>query len=214
MNGKPLIAYTIDAAINADCFEDVYVSSDDSKILHIAEEYGAKTDFRPTELCGDKVKAVEVVAEFLHRKQSSVGWENVVMCLPTCPFRTSEDIIKAMELFLIEKNTCPRLIGVTRCDFPPQLALAKEEGAPYVDMREPEAYGFSTRSQDCQDLFFPNGSIYISTVEDFLKVKTFFGRPMLSYIMPPERSFDIDYPYQFRIAECMMREIQQDTKEG
>lgn len=214
LNGKPLIAYTIEAAINSGCFEAVFVSSDDQEILCIAGEFGAKTDLRPEELSGDTVKAVEVVGEFLQRPHHGDKWDNVAMCLPTCPFRTTEDIRNAMELFWQERNACPWLIGVTKCDFPPQLALTKEDDAPYVDMREPEAYGFSTRSQDCQDLFFPNGSIYVSTVEEFLKVKTFFGRPMLSYIMPPERSFDIDYPYQFQIAECMMREIKQDMTKG
>jgi CMP-N-acetylneuraminic acid synthetase len=214
LNDKPLIGYTIEAAINSGCFENVFVSSDDQEILDIAEKFGAKTDLRPEELSGDTVKAVEVVEEFLQRPSHSGKWAYVAMCLPTCPFRTAEDVRNAVELFWRERNACPRLIGVTKCDFPPQLALTKEEGAPYVDMREPDAYGFSTRSQDCQDLFFPNGSVYASTVEEFLKVKTFFGRPMLSYVMPPERSFDIDYPYQFQIAECMMREIKQDKTKG
>lgn len=134
------------------------------------------------------------------------------MCLPTCPFRTVEDVSGAMNLFSKGKEQCPRLIGVTKCDFPPQLALVKDDNSSYVDMREPEAYGFSTRSQDLKDLYFPNGSIYVSTVEAFLKSKTFFGRPMLSYVMPPERSFDIDFPYQFQIAEYMMRAIQQSIR--
>ncbi|MCB2141096.1 acylneuraminate cytidylyltransferase family protein [bacterium] len=207
LNGKPLIAYTIEAAINSSCFEDVIVSSDDHEILAVAEEYGAKTDFRPKVLSGDKVKAVEVVDEFLHRPRHRGKWTAIAMCLPTCPFRTAEDVSNAVESFLKGKNACPRLIGVTKCDFPPQLALTKADDTSYIDMREPDAYGFSTRSQDCQDFYFPNGSIYISTVDDFLKSKTFFGRPMLSYIMPAERSFDIDYPFQFQIAECMMQAI-------
>lgn len=205
LNGKPLIAYTIEATVLSRCFSDVVVSSDDHEILAAAEQFGAKTDFRPEALSGDNVKAVEVVDEFLQRSNNSGKWSSIAMCLPTCPFRTVEDIKNAVKLFMRFRNECPRLIGVTKCDFPPQLALTKAESSHYVDMREPEAYGFSTRSQDCQELYFPNGSIYISTVEEFLRSKTFFGRPMLSHIMPPERSFDIDYPFQFQIAECMMR---------
>jgi CMP-N-acetylneuraminic acid synthetase len=213
LNNKPLIAYTIEAAINAGCFNDVFVSSDDPEILSIAENLGAKTDRRSEKLSGDTIKATEVVDEFLQRLHHSYGWSNVAMCLPTCPFRSTQDIKNAMELFFREKNSCPRLLGVTKCDFPPQLALMEEEGSSLVDMREPEAYGFSTRSQDCQDLFFPNGSIYVTTVGEFLNKKTFFGRPMLAYRMPPERSFDIDYPYQFQIAECMMQAKNQTEDE-
>ena len=132
--------------------------------------------------------------------------------MPTCPFRKTEDIIQAIDLFLRQASRCPRLIGVTTCDFPPQLALTKEDHGLLVDMREPEAYRFSTRSQDCQALYFPNGSIYVSKVEEFLATGTFFGRPMLAYEMPSERSFDIDYPYQFDIAQCLMERMNREKK--
>ncbi len=71
-----------------------------------------------------------------------------------------------------------------------------------MDMREPESYGFSTRSQDLETLYYPNGSIYMSTVEQYLKTKTFFGRPMVAYVMPAERSLDVDYPYQLRLQSA------------
>ncbi len=210
--GKPLIQYTLDATLNSVCFSDVIVSSDDNAILELAEFCGARVDKRPVELSGDLVKAVEVVDEFLNRPEHKEKWENVAMCMPTCPFRKTEDIIQAMDLFLRKTPRCPRLIGVTKCDFPPQLALTKEDRGVLVDMREPEAYQFSTRSQDCQVLYFPNGSIYVSTVEEFLATGTFFGRPMLAYEMPPERSFDIDYPYQFDIAQCLMERMNREKK--
>jgi CMP-N-acetylneuraminic acid synthetase len=96
---------------------------------------------------------------------------------------------------------------VTKYAFPPQLALRKTDETNLVDMREPESYGFSTRSQDLETLYYPNGSIYLSTVEQYLKTKTFFGRPMVAYVMPEERSLDVDYPYQLQIAECMMKAL-------
>ena len=85
LNGKPLIAYTIEAVIDSGCFADVYVSSDEIKIMDIASEYGAKSDLRPEYLGGDTVKAVEVVHEFMQRPENRVKWGNVAMCLPTCP---------------------------------------------------------------------------------------------------------------------------------
>jgi len=165
-------------------------------------------------LGGDTVKAVEVVSELLNRDGNTDKWDHMAMCLPTCPFRTAQDVKAAMALFLKGKDNCPRLIGVTRCDFPPQLALEKIPGTPTIDMREPESYGFSTRSQDIEPLFYPNGSIYISTVEEYMNTNTFFGRPMLSYEMPLERSFDIDYPYQFEIAESLMKMVEKQKTNG
>lgn len=209
--GKPLIQYTIDAALASQCFSDVFVSSDDDAILEIAEQCGAKVDRRPFEFSGDHVKAVEVVNEFIKRSAHRNLWEHIAMCMPTCPFRKTEDIIQALEVYSDGLSRCPRLIGVTKCDFPPQLALIKDEQTRLVDMREPEAYQFSTRSQDCQGLYFPNGSIYVSSVEAFLASGTFFGRPMLAYEMPAERSFDIDYPYQFDIAQCLMEQLTDGT---
>ncbi len=211
--GKPLLSYTIEAAIDSDCFMDVYVSSDDSEVLYVAEEFGAKTDRRPEELGGDTVKAVEVIYEFILRPEKRYLWDNVVMCLPTCPLRTSQDVNDAMDMFLREKDACPRLVGVTEYDVLPQFALQKVENTTMMDMREPECYGFSTRRQDYDGLYYYiNGSIYISTVEEYLQTKTFFGRPMLASIMPQERSIDIDYPYQLRMVEFMMKEMRQKEK--
>lgn len=212
LHGKPLIVYTIEAVLQAGCFQDVYVSSEDKRILRIAETFGIKTDYRPSTLCGDNVKAVEVIKEFLERPKHFEKWQIVSMCLPTCPFRTSDDVTGAMKLFYKERESCSRLIGVTKYEFPPQLALKKSSVKSLLDLREPEAYGFSTRSQDCEDFYYPNGSIYISTVNDFLIAKSFFGHPMIGYIMPAERSFDIDYPYQFRIAEYMMQANSENKK--
>ncbi len=213
LSGKPLIQYTIDAALSSKSFSDVVVSSDDSAILEIAEQCGAQIDRRPPSLSGDLVKAVEVIDEFLKRPQHMNRWGSVAMCMPTCPFRKREDIIQAMNLFRREVSRCPRLIGTTKCDFPPQLALTKTDLDEFVDMREPDAYQFSTRSQDCQELYFPNGSIYVSTIKEFIETGTFFGRPMLAYEMPAERSFDIDYPYQFDIEQCLMeRQLNSEKK--
>lgn len=203
--GKPLIAYTVEAAVHSGCFRHVFVSSDDADILAAGERYGALTDVRSPEMSADTVKAVEVVAEFLARMQPRHGWDAVAMCLPTCPARTASDVRAAMELFQRRRDECPRLVGVTGADRP-QLAL-KSIGEDLLDMREPEAYAKTTRSQDMDRYYLPNGSIYAATMDEYLAAKTFFGRPMLTHVLPEERSFDIDYEYQFEIAEHMMRRL-------
>ena len=104
LGGKPLLAYTVEAALNAGCFTDVIVSSDHAGIMGIAKDCGAKADPRPESLSGDTVKAVEVVYEFMGRADHSGKWDNVAMCLPTCPFRTVQDVIDALSLFLQEKQ--------------------------------------------------------------------------------------------------------------
>ncbi|GAB7081853.1 acylneuraminate cytidylyltransferase family protein [Megalodesulfovibrio paquesii] len=216
LNGKPLLAYTVEAVLRAGVFSEVYVSSDDPEILELAVAVGAQADTRPQRLAGDTVKAVEIISEFLDRPGHAGQYDVVGMCLPTCPLRTAEDVREAMARFARHRAECPRLIGVTRYEFPPQLALralAPANGSrpgciERMDMREPEAYQFSTRSQEIEPLYYPNGSIYLATVETYVREKTFFGRPMTVHVMPPERSFDIDYPYQFTVVEQFMAQLQ------
>lgn len=213
LNGKPLLAHTVEAVLKARVFAEVYVSSDDPEILALAEACGARTDVRPQHLAGDTVKATEIISEFLSRPGHAQKYDVVGMCLPTCPLRVAEDVREAMEHFARHRGQCPRLIGVTRYEFPPQLALrspspAQTESSGHImHMREPEAYQFSTRSQEIEPLYYPNGSIYLSTVANYLQERTFFGQPTLVHVMPPERSFDIDYPYQFTVVEQFMRQL-------
>lgn len=206
--GKPLLQYTIEAADRSGCFDDIFVSSDDEKILALARGCGVQTDVRSPEMSGDRVKAVEVVDEFLRRKLADSGWNEVGMCLPTCPLRSSEDVRRAVEIFRSNKDACPRLLGVCESDRP-QLAL-KPTAGHLAEMREQEAYERTTRSQDMPRYYLPNGSIYLSTMEQYLETKTFFGNPTLYYAMAPERSFDIDYEYQFHLAQCMLEYLKEN----
>ncbi|HEG43165.1 MAG TPA: acylneuraminate cytidylyltransferase family protein [Phycisphaerales bacterium] len=204
--GKPLIAYTIEAAVNSGVFDDVVISSDNDEILAIGESFGAIGDRRPVELSGDKIRFVQVIEEYLLRNENEGKYQNVAGLLPTCPFRTVEDLRNAFELFN-EQNEDECVISVTEYDFPTQLALAFEHDSQRLHMLEHDSYNRTTRSQDISKTYHPNGAIYLSTVEGFLREKTFFTYPLIGYVMTAEHSFDIDYPYQFRIAEFMMKEV-------
>lgn len=202
LGGKPLLSHTIDAAVDSGCFDEVVVSSDDKDILALAQTHGVGIDVRSPEMAADTIRAVEVVYEFLERKLPGNNWDTVAMCLPTCPFRIKEDVKAAMDIFHGNKDRCPRLVGVKHAGSP-QLALRALENH-VAEMREPEAYRKTTRSQDMDTYYVPNGSIYVSTVENYMEARTFFGNPLLYHVMPDERSFDIDYEYQMVIAESMM----------
>lgn len=205
LNGKPLVCYTFEAAVTSECFSEIVISTDDPEVEKLATEYGITVDNRPESLAGDKIRAVEVVDEYLNRNKH-LSYKHVAMLLPTCPFRNAEDIKNAFEIYNTHSGALP-LMAVTQYDFPPQLAVSAIDGTHKLEMREPEAYAATTRTQSIQPLFHPNGAIYISSVETYLKRKTFFQPEMLSYAMPAERSFDIDYPYQLKIAEIMAVEL-------
>lgn len=207
LNGKPLLSYTVKAAKDSGVFKDIVVSSDDEEILNLALSYGVSIDKRPQELSGDTTRAVEVLYEFIKRQEMRKKYKCVANMLPTCPFRTSDDVRKAFNLF-IEHNFESFLIAITEFDFPPQLAIDIADDNHTLIMRDPAIFRKTTRSQDLGKAYHPNGAIYIASTEGYLREKTFFAEPLIGYKMPPERSFDIDYPYQFEIAEFMMRKGQ------
>ena len=203
LNGKPLITYTLEAAAKSGCFGRLVVSTDDQRVRDIALAAGVEVDDRPDSLRGDEVRAVEVVEEFLLRSHAIEQHSDVAMMLPTCPFRSVEDIRGAMQTYRDSPRRDP-LLTVTTYDFPPQLALEPVEG-DMVQMCQPDAYARTTRSQSIPPRFHPNGGLYVAPIQLFLREHGFFTRRMLAYRMPAERSFDIDYPWQFELAEYWAR---------
>src|SRR5690349_14669727 len=97
--GKPLLAYSAEAALKSGMFADVAVSSDEDEILELARSLGATPDRRPDELSGDTVRFVQVVEEYLGRPGMVEKYDTVAGVLPTCPFRTVDDVRNAMQLF-------------------------------------------------------------------------------------------------------------------
>jgi CMP-N-acetylneuraminic acid synthetase len=206
LNGVPLIGYTIRAALDAGVFSDVIVSTEDPEIKAIALQQGALVDDRPEHMAGDSVTKVQVVKEFLGRKENQGKYDMVAALLPTCPFRTSRHVKEAYELFMGHPEL-PFLIGVTEYEFPIQLALTAVDDVK-VKMTFEDGYNV-TRSQDIGKRYHPNGAMYFASVESFLAKGTFFNEEMLTYRMSAIRSFDIDYPYQFAIAEILVKQIEQ-----
>lgn len=206
LDGKPLISYTIDSAISSKIFDEIYVSTDDEDIIEYARSKNVLIDQRPNELAGDNATQVQVIREFINRKKLSLD-THIASLLPTCPFRTSEDIIKAYEIF--KKDISTSLIGVVAYDFPIQLALSKKNDSNIMTPFFENGYQ-KTRSQDIEKTWHPNGAIYISTVKYFLKNNTFFSKSMNTYEMDALHSFDIDYPWQFEMAQKLIKILKND----
>ncbi|MDB4711016.1 hypothetical protein OAF16_04725, partial [Flavobacteriales bacterium] len=146
----------------------------------------------------------EVIKEFLQRHDNITNKDTITALLPTCPFRTHYHIQEAFELFK-QNSTIPFLIGVTEYDFPIQLAL-KKEGDNCMTMAFKDGYN-TTRSQNIEKRYHPNGAMYIANVKAFIEKGTFFNSKVLTYQMDAIQSYDIDYPYQFEIAEILAKKI-------
>lgn len=204
LNGRPLISYSIRAALDSGVFTEVIVSTEDAEISAIALKEGALVDARPQHMAGDTVTKVQVVKEFLERVNPLKKYDTVAALLPTCPFRTARHVKEAFELF-VSNPQLPFLIGVTEYEFPIQLALTPVN-EKVMQMTFSDGYA-TTRSQNIEKRYHPNGAMYIASVKGFLEKGTFFNEEMLTYRMSAVRSFDIDYPYQFEIAEILAKQI-------
>lgn len=205
LNGKPLLAYSIEAAISSDIFDRIVVSSDEDEILKIGEQYGAEAMPRSADLSGDKATVFSVFQSILEKDEIKNNFDSFMAMLPTCPFKKAKHVIEAYELF--EKNNKEAsVISTTKFDYPPQFGFTRGNNNEII-MTHPEAFDKTTRSQDMKEIVHNNGAFWIASIERYLKNKTFYKGKMVGYEMDAIHSYDIDYPYQFEIAEILAKKI-------
>jgi N-acylneuraminate cytidylyltransferase len=179
------------------------VSSDNAEMCEIARELGALSDARPPELGGDRVRFVEVLAEFLLRPTNTNRFRDVAVLLPTCPFRTADDVRAAFALRATQPDAF--VVTISAYEFPPDFACDFDAATGALHLRQPAVYARSTQSQSVPPAFHPNGSIYLGSVGRFLATRTFFAEPLLGSLIPPERSLDLDHLYQWEITEHLAK---------
>ncbi|HJU50428.1 MAG TPA: acylneuraminate cytidylyltransferase family protein [Pseudogulbenkiania sp.] len=199
--GKPILAYTIDAARQAALFDDIIVSTEDAEIAAIAREYGANVDWRPVELAGDNATISQVCRELLQRKRAEGRDYRQLCCLyATAPLRNAEDIRAVMNL--LESGECHFALAATAfTHYPHQaLKLASQGG---VEPMWPELCNI--RADKIGALVAGNGSTYAVDVAAFLEHGEFYGPAMRAHLMPFMRSVDIDTADDFMLAECLGR---------
>ncbi|MCF8495330.1 MAG: acylneuraminate cytidylyltransferase family protein [Alphaproteobacteria bacterium] len=189
--GKPIIAWTIQAARETGLFERVVVSTEDPEIRKIALEYGAEIDDRSPALATDQASVREVCLEFLDRNSCDI----LCVLYATAPLRTTEDIVAVVNL--IKPGWCDFSIAATRYDMPPHQALkAGQDG--FIKPFWPDLV--NRRASDIDPLVVDNGSTYAVSVPAFKNHKIFYGPGMRAHIMPRERSQDIDESLDLDLA--------------
>jgi len=201
LNGKPLIYYTIKESIKSKYLGRIIVSTEDKEISEISKKYGAEVIERPEELAKDETPTIDVIFHVLQViKAENFEPEAVVLLQPTSPLRNAQDIDNAIELFL--KNDCESVVSV--CEVEHSLYWSFEIENRYLKPIFGGKY-LNMRRQDLPKVYTPNGAIYVSTPEILRKYKSFYCSKTIPYIMPPERSVDIDNEIDFMLAELLMR---------
>lgn len=200
-NGKPLLYHTIIKARESGIFSSIIVNSENDEILNIGRHYGAEVYRRPAELSGDNILLIDVIKEMLSalnlKDDVAVG-----IMLATSPLRNVTDIKDACEIFFKNDIKTP-VVSVTQYERPIHLALAISEDNRLVPVF-PGEYLRTTRSQEHTMAFWYNGAIIFNTVMQLKKQENLIGTEPVPYIMPFERSIDIDHEFQFEYVKFLL----------
>jgi len=201
--GKPLIAWTIEAAKNARTAKTICVSTDDPEIARIATEYGADVPFlRPAELASDTATSVAVALHALDwYKSQGLNFDTMLLLQPTSPLRSSKDIDDAFELF--KKNNANSVTSVCEVDHSPLWSNTLPANLS-MDGFIPESVK-NLRSQDLPTYYRLNGALYLVRTDVLLRERSFIASTgSFAYIMPRDRSIDIDTKLDFIVAESIL----------
>lgn len=202
--GKPLIAYTIEAALKANVVDSVWVSSDDDEILKIANLYGAETLNRPIELASDSASAVGVVHHFISCLQEKFKYEDalIVYLQPTSPLRDEKHIDAAIEAMQQAKSI--GVISVVEAEKSPQKSFRIDESGRLLSLFDENLS--NARRQDLPRCYYPNGAIYAFRISVFLSRQGFPSNGSVPFIMSGVNSIDIDSAEDLARAENILGE--------
>jgi len=202
--GKPLIAYTIEAALHSDCISEIIVSTDDEAIAKIALENGASIPFlRPAALASDTASAIDTYLYTIDRieEERKQKIDSIIVLLPTSPLRKSDDVMEAYRLF-IDRNA-DSVISFTPEHHPVSWHKQIDAGQRFIDVTSD---GLANR-QELGKTYFPNGAIYIFKTA-LLRKREYYSENSFAYIMPRNRSVDIDTIEDFEYADFLMQRQQ------
>lgn len=206
--GKPLIAHTIEQAKTATELDRCIISTDSDKIADVAREYGGEVPFkRPKKLATDTASTSAVVEHALDWVESNgISPDVIVLLQVTSPLRETKDIDSAIKR-LQKHDHAESIVSVTEFQVPPRWAVetnCEDVLRPYFDESTLWTNEYS-RSQDHQTLYYPNGAIFAARVNAFREQQSFYTDLTLKYEMPPERSIDIDEPFDLEIAHALFK---------
>lgn len=208
MAGKPMIAYSIEAALETDLFDEVFVTTDDEEIAEISRAKGANVpELVPAELCGDQVPSHQP-AQYLADTLLDRRPDTLVLLQPTSPLRIPSDISDGVEQFL--DGNFEFVVSVTHID-PHYFHWAmKQSDDGYWDMHFGDKY--MKERPLLPDRFRPNGSVKIADLDALRETGNFFGEKCGAFETPRRRSIHVGTDFEFEIAEALLE--RRETKWG
>lgn len=204
LGGRPLIAYTIDAAKEAQSRTGGYIllSTDDAEIASVARECGLDTDYmRPAELGSDTTGSREIILDAMDwASANGIDYDCVVLLQPTSPFRTAADIICCLDKFT---DGTDMAVTVCETDSNPYYTLFETDSEGYLHISKGD--GLYTRRQDVPPVYEYNGAVYVINPDSLRRMPLGAFPHRVPYVMPKERSIDLDTPEQWLLAEYLIK---------
>ena len=196
--GKPLISWSIEAALKSKYISKVVVSSDDEEILNISSNFGADIIKRPYELANDTATTFDTVK---HTIDNFENYDYIVLLQPTSPLRNVKHIDEAIEL--LEEKQADAIVSVCEMDHSPLWSNTLPKDGNMNNFLRDEV--LNKRSQDLEKYYRVNGAIYICKTDKLLENKSFFLKDnIFAYIMDRKSSIDIDEEIDFEIAKVLI----------
>jgi CMP-N,N'-diacetyllegionaminic acid synthase len=195
--GKPLIAWTIEAARKSRYLDRVVLSSEDDEIMRVAAEWGCEVPFtRPASLAQDDTPGIDPVLDALARLP---GYGLVVLLQPTSPLRSADDIDRAIELCV--ERRAPACVSVMAASESPYWMFTLEEAKMRPLLGKA---ALPERRQDLPQAYSLNGAVYVARPPWLLETRSFLAEGTVAYVMPDERSVDIDEELDLKLAEILL----------
>lgn len=202
LNGKPLMAWSILAARDSNLFNRIILSTDSSVYADTGQRYGAEVPWlRAPGLAGDEVSSIDVILDILNRfEDEGKHFSHVTLLQPTSPLRKASDIIAAWQL--MKQKCAGAVVSVCECEHPPQWSNTLPEDLSMKDFIRPETL---VLRHELEQYYRVNGALYMAETSLFRKYRSFFTPETFAYVMPQERSVDIDTETDFILAATLMK---------
>lgn len=202
LGGKPLICWTIEAALATGLDARILVTSDDEEILSIAKQYepeGVIAHRRPSELASDTASTADALVDAVEAEQKA-GYAPAVLILlqPTSPLRRADDVLSALNVFE-EAGCSDTVVGVCEVEHPTAWVGLINEDSRFtgIDLS-------GKRSQDYQQEYRLNGAVYVARTDVLMGSRSLFTEQLRASVMPRNRSLDIDEEIDFRVCESLI----------
>lgn len=202
--GKPLIAWSIEHAQKSKYVDEIFVSTDSREIADVAEQYGVKVpELRPAELAVDTAPSSAFIIYTLEKyRKEGKNFDYFILLEPTSPLRDVEDVDESIAQ-LIDAPDSESIVGVAMSGTVHPAFMVKEGADGHLVALNPEQS--TMRRQDLPNVYFFEGSVYVSNVDAYLKKKTFYHDKTLPYIVPEWKSHEVDDYVDFAIIETIMK---------